>query len=129
MTVSATAAIASLNSVRAVAGSNTGGERMPSCTCNSTPCAVSIIWRARGVGSMPDCVRTNSASPKRVRSRANAVLKPDWLMPSASAARVTLRVRSSVTSTHSKLRSKFVSIVFADTESPLAGIEGQAGCP
>ena len=60
---------------------------------------------ARGVGSIRLPVRTNSGSPTSVRSRASAWLTADWLTPSASAARETLRVSSSASNTLIRLRS------------------------
>ena len=60
---------------------------------------------ARGVGSMPERVLTNSGSPSWRRSRPRALLIADCVNPTSPAARVTLPWRNSASNTGSRLRS------------------------
>src|SRR3546814_5403305 len=76
------------------------------------------IRRARvialAVGSMPCDVLTRMGSPNRIRSRASALLMPDWVMFIRSAARVT---RHSSTSTSKQVnRCGSIFLAFGRSE-------------
>ncbi len=60
---------------------------------------------ARGVGSMPERVLTNSGSPNCLRRRPSALLIADWVRPICAAARVTLPWRNIASNTSSRFRS------------------------
>ena len=75
-----------------VAGSNGARGAAISASARSVSRTGSINAWARGVGSMPSAVRTNSASSRRSRSLPSQMLTVGWLWPSSSAERVTLRV-------------------------------------
>ena len=61
---------------------------------------------AQGVGRIPSDVRTNSSSPRVRRRRLRAWLTADWVRPSRSPARVTLRSSISASKTRRRLRSR-----------------------
>jgi exo-beta-1,3-glucanase (GH17 family) len=74
------------------AGSNSGAVSASRRTQASASRTVPMSASARGVGCMPEGVRTNSGSCSSSRSLPNQMLTVGWLCPSCSAARVTLRV-------------------------------------
>ena len=63
---------------------------------------------------MPEGVRTNSVSPNAARSRASAFDTAGWVSPRRAAAVVTLRSRSTASSTRSRFRSRSSDIHMGD---------------
>ena len=96
--------------------SSTAGSKLAfrSTRC-SMHCTASRIGNAnslaRVVGCMPADVLTKSASPRVLRSRASAVLRPDWLMPRAAAASPTLRCSNTARKIFMDCRLKLSAIV------------------
>ena len=74
------------------AGSNAAFGADSSRSVCSTARTLTIRTSARGVGSMPAGVRTNSASPSSARSVRSQMLAVGWRCPIISAAWVTLPV-------------------------------------
>src|SRR5215470_19336962 len=107
-----------------VAGSKLGCRSTSFLIWSSTCCTGTASCSARGVGETPREPRTNSGSPKAVRSLRKARLMAGWLIPRASAARLTLRSRSSRSKTTSRLRSTFlISIRVISTISTAASTD------
>src|SRR5471032_1241928 len=90
---------------RVVAGSKAIFESRSRFTRVKRSRAVATKSIARGVGSIPRDVLTNSGSPSAKRSRANAELAAGWLMPRFLAATVTLPASKTDTATRSRFRS------------------------
>jgi hypothetical protein len=76
-----------------------------------TASTCSASWLPSAVSTYSPCSRTSSSSPKCRRSRDRAALAAGWVTPSRSAARVTLRSRTSSRSATSRFRSRFARCV------------------
>ena len=89
----------------AVAGSKSRVFRTASSMAESEDVTTGRSASATGVGFMPYRSRTNSGSPMAPRRRFNAFDSAGCVIPSRSAARVTLRSSMRVTNTGRRLRS------------------------
>ena len=99
----------------ALAGENSPAPNIAECRCSISGCSSVISACARGVGSMPLALRTNSGSSNISRSRFSAPLMAGWPRCSASAVRVTLASRYSTIKTVNRFRSirlKSFSMIF-----------------
>src|SRR5690349_4838800 len=104
---------------RSVIGSNSD----PSIKSFSRPERYSrkgpAISKARLVGVSPWLVRINSGSSKVARKRPSMRLAADWVRPSRSAARVTLRSSSNMLSPINKFRSVCLIFRVVMSNSPI----------
>ena len=87
------------------AGTNSPAPNIAECRFSISGCRSVISACARGVGSMPLALRTNSGSSNISRSRFSAPLIAGWPRWSTSAVRVTLPSRYSTIKTVNRFRS------------------------
>ncbi len=93
-----------VNVSRAADGSKTGG--WSSAPISPMTCLSGVLSsKARCVGTMPRCARTNNGSPKFSRNRVSMPLIAGCVTPKRVAARVTLHSSSSASKALSRLKS------------------------